>query len=160
MVCKKCGRTSEQFSKLKFYLKQNLQLMLDEVVCEDCYLGRTPEPEEKKDEKINSQVDIHKLVDDVMEKKDRYVTIFISESGTGVYVYPYENDKASWKVITEPITGKQLFLCGNCNRTVEQGYPYCPWCGEELGYSTQDVANTLEEARLMEEREKKDVQLI
>lgn len=102
-------------------------------------------PEEKKDEKIGSQVDIHKLVDDAMEKKDRYVMIFISESGTSVYVYPYENEKASWRAFKDPGTGKQHILCGNCNRESDQGYPYCPWCGEELGISNEDIKKALDE---------------
>lgn len=32
--------------------------------------------------------DIHKFIDECMVKKDRYVTIYIGESGVSVSVYP------------------------------------------------------------------------
>ena len=36
--------------------------------------------------------DIHKLIDDAMEKKDRSVTIFFGKHGTSVSVYPITDD--------------------------------------------------------------------
>ena len=36
--------------------------------------------------------DIHKLIDDAMEKKDRSVTIFFGKLGTSVSVYPITDD--------------------------------------------------------------------
>lgn len=36
--------------------------------------------------------DIYKLIDDAMEKKDRYVTIYVGEEGMTVSVYPLTDD--------------------------------------------------------------------
>lgn len=42
--------------------------------------------------KLNTEIDIHKLIDECMEKKDRYITIFTSELGTSVSVYPMADE--------------------------------------------------------------------
>lgn len=91
--------------------------------------------------------DIHKIIDDAMEKKDRYVTVFISSVGTSVYVHPHNDEKSAWKIVADPTTGKQQYLCGNCNRWTDQGYPHCPWCGEELGLSDEDISKAINDAK-------------
>lgn len=97
--------------------------------------------------KCEGLVDVHKIIDDAMINKDRYVTIFISSIGTTINVHPNEDDKPAWKLNVNPSTHKHEFFCSNCNRPSEQAYPHCPWCGEELGYSIEDVTNALEQRR-------------
>jgi len=43
--------------------------------------------------KPDNAIDIHKIIDEAMEKKDRSVTIFIGVQGTTVNVYPYQETK-------------------------------------------------------------------
>ena len=38
--------------------------------------------------------DIHKLIDESMNKKDRYVTIYFGENGTSVSVYPLIDEES------------------------------------------------------------------
>lgn len=37
--------------------------------------------------------DIHKFIDECMNKKDRYVTIYIGENGVSVSVYPLVDEE-------------------------------------------------------------------
>lgn len=83
-----------------------------------------------------SGVDINKIIDDAMEKRDRYVHIFISGVGTSIYVRPDDNELMRWK--PNPYDNKPL--CGNCGRASDQAYPHCPWCGEELGISIEEFS--------------------
>lgn len=86
-------------------------------------------------------VDIHKIIDDAIEKKDRYVSISIVEAGTMVHVYPHETGQMSWKVIENH---RHPYVCPNCGRPSDQAYPHCPWCGEDLGYDADQVKEVLE----------------
>ena len=53
--------------------------------------------ETKENYNVNSLVDIHKIIDDAMEKKDRYVTIFINgDRKASVYIKPLEDDDPRW----------------------------------------------------------------
>lgn len=71
-------------------------------------------------------VDIHKIIDDAMEKRDRTVSIYIGEAGVSVSVYPVDHDKVQW------IETKDGMICSNCgNRESTWDCPtYCSRCGE------------------------------
>ena len=34
-------------------------------------------------------IDLNKLIDECLKKKDRYITIFVGENGTSISIYPY-----------------------------------------------------------------------
>lgn len=92
--------------------------------CDKCW--NTEIPEEATDTKPTTtepttSVDIHKIIDDAMEKKDRSVTIFIGEHGTTVNVYPYPDEKPRWVT--------RFVDCGTNRR--HSGYR-CSECGEKL----------------------------
>ena len=76
-------------------------------------------------------VDIHKIIDDAMEKKDRYVTIFISKEGTTINVHPYEDKESKW-IYHDPNESNYHFECSECGSISEFATPYCPVCGEKL----------------------------
>lgn len=73
-----------------------------------------------------SPIDIHKLIDDAMEKKDRCLNIFITNVATSVYVYPCDDTEPKW---TEVTAG---YVCSECGQFSGWDYPYCPTCGEKM----------------------------
>lgn len=84
---------------------------------------------------ITPVIDIHKIIDDAMEKKDRSVMLYIGENGTSVYVNPYKDDKVVWKAAP----GAKHPYCSNCGRQAEAAYSFCPWCGEQVAISEEDA---------------------
>lgn len=78
-------------------------------------------------EASNTALDIPRIIDEAMEKKNRSVTIFIGAHGTTVNVYPYQETKPHW------IEKDGRFSCSECGY-ISDFYPYryCPDCGEEL----------------------------
>lgn len=75
---------------------------------------------------MNTEIDIHKLIDETIAKKDRYVNIYIGEFATTVSVHPTA-DKAMW---LHDNNGK--IYCSACgNRSRDRG-TYCSFCGEEM----------------------------
>lgn len=40
----------------------------------------------------NSKLNIHDIIDDAMNKKDRFITIYFGDEGTTVSIYPLEYD--------------------------------------------------------------------
>jgi hypothetical protein len=80
-------------------------------------------------ENIKDHVDIHKLIDDAMEKKDRNVAILISPIGIKIDIYPYKDDKPRWIDIGVYYTP---FKCSECGCVFHDHTPYCPSCGEKL----------------------------
>lgn len=86
-------------------------------------------------ERDSVTIDIHKIIDDAMEKKDRSVMIFIGEHGTSVNVNPYKDDKVVWKAAP----GAKHPYCSNCGRQAEAAYSFCPWCGEQVAISEEDA---------------------
>lgn len=54
------------------------------TLCRKCWDREIPGTEDKK----NLPYDIYKLIDDCIAKKDRYITIFTTDIGTKVSVYP------------------------------------------------------------------------
>lgn len=91
--------------------------------------------------------DIHKIIDDAMEKKDRCVSIFISHIGTMVDVQPIDTHKPHWIPRCAPTDNPNLrglrigYACSECgheisyHRTPE---PYCGCCGEKLALLSED----------------------
>ena len=78
---------------------------------------------------------IHKIIDDAMDKKDRYVTVFITGDCMSVNVYPYEAGLQEWIERTEPYGdnfARTRYTCPNCG--IDSTYPgiYCTYCGEQL----------------------------
>jgi uncharacterized Zn finger protein (UPF0148 family) len=72
----------------------------------------------------NPSIDIHKIIDDAMEKKDRNVTIFISGENTSVYIRPEE--KSMW------VKKNGWYKCPECQNESRQVSIYCPNCGEKM----------------------------
>lgn len=81
---------------------------------------------------FDGYIDIHKIIDDAIEKKDRSVTIHIGESGTVIYVDPITNKKPRW------IEKGYDYACSECGRESRFAYPHCPFCGEELAKSVEE----------------------
>lgn len=78
--------------------------------------------------KKDPHVDIHKIIDDAMEKRDRTVSIYIGEAGVSVTVSPADQDKVHW--INDP--DKIYDYCSNCGfkSMTRNNATYCGGCGE------------------------------
>lgn len=133
-ICKVCGAVFSEHNSLGQY---------KEIICPECQKKITVKDDKPSVEATYTpkSVDIHKIIDDAMEKKDRSVTISIVESGVSVHVSPYETGQQSWKVVENRRTP---YVCPECGRPAEQAYPHCPWCGEDLGYNVDQVKEMLE----------------
>lgn len=82
----------------------------------------------------NLQVNIHKIIDDAMEKKDRCVSVYISESGVSVTVTSLE-EPTHWERIVlsdDSLFGRVRYRCSNCKITGNYASHFCPACGEEM----------------------------
>ena len=73
-------------------------------------------------------VDIHKIIDDAMEKGDRSVYILIHSVGMSVTINPYVEEKCQWVRYDNDMH----MTCSNCKFKVGTAYDstYCPNCGE------------------------------
>lgn len=80
----------------------------------------------------NDNVDIHLLIDDAMEKKDRTVSIFITKNSTTINVYPNTDDGMKWiEHIRYVNKNKKIeFECSKCGAFVVHPDLYCSHCGE------------------------------
>lgn len=76
----------------------------------------------------NEKIDIHKIIDDAMEKKDRRVTVFISDIGMTINVNPIEED-GTWWILEDGSYTK--FRCSNCGQRGTYPTTYCPHCGDQ-----------------------------
>lgn len=79
-------------------------------------------------------VNIRKIIDDSMEKKDRAVHILITSTGTSVEVIPYSNETPRWIFDRDYCT----YECSECHNTNAYPAPYCPECGEKLAAAKED----------------------
>ena len=91
-------------------------------------------------ERDSVTVDIHKIIDDAMEKKDRTINVYIGQYGTSIYIHPYAENKTVWKAAP----GAKHPYCSSCGKQAESAYPYCPWCGESVAISDEDAKNISE----------------
>lgn len=101
------------------------------------------------------KIDVASIINEAMEKKDRYVSIFIGEAGTTISVYPHEDSKTTWKYLKE---GSDP-ICSNCGRIVDQPFPFCPWCGEEIGLGN-DIQEMLADASVRKNNPRKRIRKI
>ena len=103
----------------------------DGVKCTDCWNREIPNKEPS---------DIHKLIDDAMEKKDREVSIFIMKDSTSVYVRPVGFSDPRWITIgfDKDRYFHRSFMCSECKAISEDLTPFCPHCGEKLRMPTMD----------------------
>lgn len=86
-----------------------------------------------------NELNIRKLIDDAMEKKDRSVSILITENDIHVSVYPYSDEPLSWKnrkIGQELYTG--VYECPSCGHCRIEATSYCPDCGEKLKLVTKE----------------------
>ena len=64
-------------------------------ICRKCWAREIPNSEPE----LNSQFDIHALIDDAMKKRDRSISIYIHpENGMSVTVYPWPDADDLWKL--------------------------------------------------------------
>lgn len=81
-------------------------------------------------------VDIHKIIDDAMEKRDRSVYILISSAGTSVSINPYTEEKCQWVHKADNTYDETYcrtwFECSNCGGCTNYTTTYCPSCGEQM----------------------------
>ena len=85
-------------------------------------------------ERDSNPVDIHKIIDDAMEKRDRTVSIYIGEAGVSVNVYPVDHDKVCW------IRDRNFKLkCSNCGHVTTNPNTYCGFCGELMHGVKTDI---------------------
>lgn len=83
------------------------------------------------------KVDINKIIDDAMEKKDRMVHIFMMGATVSVDVQPLEKYDPRWIMRERPGSSKysialREFECSECHTWHDKATPYCPDCGEKL----------------------------
>lgn len=91
--------------------------------CTKCWDREIPEPEKKP-----FPIDIHKLIDEAMEKKDRSVSLFIHGDSVTVNVNPL-GDEPKWERTTD---ARYQFKCSECGVVTRNLSNYCPYCGEKL----------------------------
>lgn len=100
--------------------------------CSECWNREMPGTEKPKEK--SDSIDIHKLIDDAMAKKDRVVMVYITDKSTSVKVMPLDSDEDKWRDLSVKSEHYEmrLYACPECNRTSRQATPYCPECGTQL----------------------------
>lgn len=98
---------------------------------------------------INVNLDIHQVIDDAIAKKDRRVSIFITDAATSIHVEPFENDgRRDWITVYCDIATDSAghtfktpigYDCPECGHRVNKKTLYCPMCGEALKGEQNDV---------------------
>ena len=79
---------------------------------------------------MTEKIDINKIIDDAIEKKDRSVLIFINGETVSVSVKPIEGP-LKWVKFNTP-DGYHSYKCPNCGETTNYQTQYCSECGEKL----------------------------
>lgn len=95
-----------------------------------CFNDDIPWGSFKKENKMTENIDINKIIDDAIEKKDRSVMIFINGETTSVSINPIEGP-LKWKTFNTP-DGYISYKCPNCGVTTDYQTQYCSECGEKL----------------------------
>lgn len=96
--------------------------------CTKCWDREIPDTEEKKEE---PKIDIHKIIDDAMEKRDRTVSIYISHGCMTVNVTPYEKEEPARWMLRQKGDGYP-YECSACGVEAKYPWSYCPHCGEQM----------------------------
>lgn len=140
--------TQEQFEKTRLNCKdcciKREPISLDPVfTCHNrdgenyggsCRMELCPMIKNTPADNTNTQVDIHKIIDDAMEKKDRTVCVFMTQYGVRIQVDPIDEHKPHWvekDVAAGPYRHYQM-KCSECGYETNNPTPYCPACGEKL----------------------------
>lgn len=94
----------------------------------------------------NETIQINKIIDDAMKKKDREVNIFIGAFGTTIKVIPFEAEKDPHWIVELRNDGHMSgfpYRCSECGCQHNRITPYCPECGEKLKipYPETEVKN-------------------
>lgn len=118
-------------------------------------LGYTPEhlKELIRKRKDPEPLDIHKLIDEVREKKDCRVHILIGDGYTSVDIRPDEPGIQNW-IITTDEHAKRICICPNCGYIDENPGLYCRFCGEQLGLPRLEKPKSNDTPKKMTCREK------
>lgn len=95
--------------------------------CRDCWDREIPGTEPTTD----CRVDIYKIIDEAMEKKDRKVSIFVYKDNLSINVEPITDSKPRWILKTDE-HGDYKFTCSECGIVADGQTCYCPFCGEKL----------------------------
>lgn len=72
-------------------------------------------------------INIHELIDEAIKKKDRSISILVTDAGTSVSIYPYNDRLEEWI----PIDNETL-ECPQCGSVSKWITPYCSTCGTNL----------------------------
>jgi hypothetical protein len=91
-----------------------------------------------------NNLDINKIIDDAMEKKDRSVNIFIHGDNTSVYVEPLKKHDPRWIDRSSDGTGTTFsvgYECPECHMFSKFATPYCGICGEKLGAPNEEATD-------------------
>lgn len=92
--CESCPSKYGYLEDPKVCPKTHVQMSAEEV-CRECWDREIPNSEPKP----NSQLDIHALIDEAMQKRDRMVAIYIHpENGMSINVYPWPDVDDLWKL--------------------------------------------------------------
>lgn len=98
--------------------------------CTKCWDREIPDTEPTKP---SNQLNLHKLIDEAMEKKDREVSIFIMKDNMSVYVRPVGSNDPRWIVHEgDSWTKRWKYECSECHAFSDRPGCYCSYCGEKL----------------------------
>lgn len=149
----------------------------ENYICTKCWDREIPETESTKPVTVETtsantyhpeQLDLHKLIDEAMEKKDREVSIFIMKDNMSVYVRPVSSNDPRW-IVHEKCSGRKItweYECSECHVYSDKLMCYCGYCGEKLrmpviedkrvkGVSEDSVKEAVKEAK--DDGESKDM---
>lgn len=83
---------------------------------------------------VREIVDVHTIINEAMDKKDRFVHIFIMGDNISVDVKPLSESDPRWIVREKKGYGRvrHQFECSECRVWSDNITPYCSFCGEKL----------------------------
>lgn len=148
MICDLCSKTVGHVTRIEKQVHGTYKFY---NLCDECYeehersLERTRNNysaqvnayyKESTDEFKLTNNDLHKIIDDAMERGDRQVHIYIMKDNVSISVRPAsEDDGMKWieeKVIDPGYYDPFTFRCSVCGYKIHNETPhYCPDCGAE-----------------------------
>lgn len=109
--------------------------------CTRCWDREVYSEETEKDNTSSTSIDIHKIIDDAMEKKDRSVSLYISEHSVSVTVTPLDDEPIHWiSHLDDDLYRAHPFECSNCHHCSSSVSVYCSDCGEQM-HGVKEVKN-------------------